>query len=259
VTLLRGLALQAEVVHALILRETRTRFGAHQLGYLWALLEPAIVILTFYAMFRVVGRPAPEGMDLFDFIATGIIPYTLFANTVTRVGEAVNGNKALLFYPQVRPLDLVIARSLLEAATFGAVFMALLGIHALWRQELAIDSPLLVILGLALASLLGTALGLLFCGLAQVSNVAERARGPLLRPLFWMSGIFFTAELLPEHVRAILLYNPVLHTTELVRAGWFDSYAGEHVDLGYVVAWILALGAAGLLLERAVRRRIELS
>jgi len=35
---LRGLVVQGEVIHALILRETRTRFGAYQLGYLWALL-----------------------------------------------------------------------------------------------------------------------------------------------------------------------------------------------------------------------------
>ena len=42
--LLRGLWLSAEVVHALVLRETRTRFGGHKLGYAWALLEP---ILSF--------------------------------------------------------------------------------------------------------------------------------------------------------------------------------------------------------------------
>ena len=258
-TLLRGLSLQFEVVHALVLRETRTRFGAHQLGYLWAILEPSIVILTFFLMFRVANRAVPEGMDAFTFIATGIIPYTLFANSASRVAEAINGNKALLFYPQVRPLDLVIARSILEAATFGAVFMLLLGGHALWYQRFEIDSALLTIEGLVYASLLGTSIGLVFCGLGQVSNVADRARGPLLRPLFWVSGIFFTAGDLSDRVRELLLLNPVLHATEMVRDGWFVSYDDEWVNTPYVLSWIVAMLCVGLLLERKVRRRIELS
>ena len=116
-----------EVVHALALRETRTRFGAHKLGYLWALVEPTLMILTFYILFALASRAAPTGMTLFSFIATGIIPYLLFANTVKRVAEAINGNKALLFYPQVNPIDLVIARVFLEFTTYVGVFLVLMG------------------------------------------------------------------------------------------------------------------------------------
>jgi capsular polysaccharide transport system permease protein len=256
---LRGLASQAEVVHAIVLRETRTRFGRQKLGYLWALLEPSIIIVTFYAVFRISHRMQPAGMDLFDFIATGVIPYTLFGNSVSRVAEAINGNKSLLYYPQVRPIDLVLARSALEAATFAAVFMVLLGGHALWRQELAIDSPLMTITGMAMASLLGTCLGMIFCALGQVSASIDRARGPLVRPLFWISGVFFTVGMLPEAAQGPLLANPLLHAIELVRAGWFESYDAHHVDVRYVAAWILGLMLAALLLERAVRRRIEMT
>ncbi|MEZ4367140.1 MAG: ABC transporter permease [Kofleriaceae bacterium] len=187
------------------------------------------------------------------------MPYTLFTNSVVRVAEAINGNKALLYYPQVRPIDLIIARCLLEAATFAAVFIVLMGGHALATQRLIVDDPLRLIAGMGLASLLGTGLGIIFCGLGQLSTVAERARGPLLRPLFWISGIFFTAETLPAGARDAMLWNPVLHTTELVRDGWFDSYSDEHVSVPYVLAWVGALFLAGLLLERWVRRRIERS
>ena len=255
----RGLALQAEVVHALVLRETRTRFGAHQLGYVWALAEPILSILTFFVLFRVLKRGAPEGMDLFSFVATGLVPYTLFSSSANRVAEAINGNQALLYYPQVRPLDLVIARSVLEAATHGAVFLVLLGVHALWIQELEIDNILLTLLGFILAGALGTSLGVVFCFLGQLSNAVERARGPMMRPLFWISGIFFTAASLPDQVRDVMLWNPVLHITELVRDGWFVSYSSDHLQVAYVCMWILALGTAGLLLERLVRKRIELT
>ncbi len=255
----RGLMIQSEVVFAVILRETRTRFGRNKLGYLWALLEPTIMIVTFHAFYQLAGRSAPAGMDLFSFIATGVVPYTLFMNSVTRVAESVNANKALLFYPQVQPLDLAIARSLLEAATFAAVFILLLGGHAIVVKDLEIDEPLRVILGMGLAGLLGSSLGLVFCGLQQFSTVAERARGPMLRPLFWISGIFFTVETLPESVRSLMMTNPLLHCTEMVRDGWFHSYSDTHTDVAYVLAWVLGLMVVGLVLERIVRRRIELT
>ena len=56
----RGLLPQLRVVQAIALRETRTRFGAHQLGYLWALVEPVLWILTFYGLFTVASE-ALEG------------------------------------------------------------------------------------------------------------------------------------------------------------------------------------------------------
>lgn len=256
-SLRRGVIAQAEVVWALILRETQTRFGRHQLGYLWALLEPTLLIALFYGSFTVAGRHPPPGMSLFTFIATGVLPYTAFAQGANRVAEAINGNKALLYYPRVRPLDLVMARGALEAATVTAALVAILGLHALVVQSFDADDLLQVLLGMTLASTLGAAVGLVFCSLGQLLPSLDRARGPLLRPLFWVSGVFFAAGNMPTGARDALLYNPILHCTELVRDGWFVRYHDDHVSLGYVLGWILAVTLLGLVLERLVRRRIE--
>jgi capsular polysaccharide transport system permease protein len=253
----RGLIAQTEVVHAIILRETRTRFGAHQLGYLWALVEPVLMIVTFLVLSVVAKRSAPFGMDIVGFLTTGIVPYLLFASSAHRVADSINGNRGLLFYPHVQPLDLAIARSILEAATYGGVFIVLMGANALYLREFVIDSALLVAAGFVLASLLGTALGLVFCSLAQYSNAVDRARGPLLRPLFWISGIFFAANQLPTAAADLLGYNPVLTAIELVRSGWYPGYSSAHAHVGYALMCVLTLSFAGLTLERAVRRRIE--
>lgn len=258
-SLLSGLWLQVEVVHALVLRETRTRFGDHKLGYLWALLEPILIIFTLYGLFHLAGRATPPGMDIFGFIATGLVPYHLFAASARQVAESINGNRALLYYPPVQPIDLALARAVLEAATYLTVFVVLMGGHALVLQNLEIDDLLTVLCGFALASLLGASMGLVFCCLGQISNAVDRARGPLLRPLFWISGIFFTAESLPGHIRGPALLNPVFHCVELVRAGWYPTYGAQHADAGYVLAWIGVLAVIGLLLERVIRRRIEVT
>lgn len=256
---LGGALTQLRVVQAIALRETRTRFGKHSAGYVWALVEPTLWIATFYAMYRLGGRHGPYGMELVPFLATGIITYSLFSKTVERGTSAIDANRALLYYPHVQPIDLILARTALEAATYSIVFVLILGAHALVAQQLVIDDALTVVWGMSLASMLGMSMGLVMCALNVVSNTVERVRGPLMRPLFWISGLFFTANSLPTQIREIMMWNPVLHCSEIVRQGWFPQYHAHHAHSTYVLSWILGLTFAGLLVERAVRHRVQLT
>lgn len=248
---------QMSVVYALVLRETRTRFGAHQLGYLWALLEPVVWILSFYTLFALLGRTVPNGMDIASFITTGLVPFQLTMRTAERSTTAISANRAMLFYPQVKPLDLILARTALESMTLGIVFLLLVGGAAAFQQRPVIDSALTAMTGLSLAALLGLSLGVLLCSLSVYSNAVERLQGPLFRPLFWLSGVFFTADSLPSHARELLLYNPILHNVELTREGWFPSYNAHHASPAYVLAWCGGCLLLGLILERSGRSRIE--
>lgn len=256
-SLLSGALSQLRVVHAVALRETRTRFGAHQLGYLWALLEPVFWIATFGGMFWALGRLTPHGLELIPFLATGIIPYELVMKTSDRVSNSIEANRALLFYPQVQTLDLALARGGLEIATCIAVFAAIVGGYGLYVRELHVDDVLRVLLGMGLAGLLGLALGLVLCASSVLSKSVDRIRGPLFRPLFWVSGLFFTADAIPLHIRRYLMWNPILHCVEIVRDGWFTGYRSSEASPAYVLVWIILLAFAGLTLERAVRRRIQ--
>lgn len=254
---LDGLFNQLQVLQALVLRETRTRFGAHYLGYLWAFLEPSFWIGTFAVLYAIARRHAPPGLDVIDFLATGVLTYLVFRQTADRSVSSISSNTSLLFYPQVRPLDLVVSRSLLEVCTISTVFVVLVGLNALYKQSFEIDNLLNVMIGFGLAGLLGASLGLTLCALSTFSNVIERILSPLLRPLFWTSGLFFCAADLPSNVREILLWNPVLHCTETVREGFFTSYGAHYGDIRYVITWIVGLSLFGLTAERAARRRLE--
>jgi capsular polysaccharide transport system permease protein len=255
----RGALTQLQVVHALLLRETRTRFGANHLGYLWAFIEPGLWIGMFYGLYALLGRIAPPGMSPFAFLVTGIVPFSLFRETTVRAMTAIDANKGLLFYPQVRPLDLVVARVLLEAATHLGVMGLFMSALALFEGVPRIDSVLETLAGLGLASVLGAALGLVCCGLSVYSPTVERLFPAVLRLLFWGSAVFHPVESLPKQLRDVLLLNPVTHAVELVRDGWFPGYDARHVDPVYVLSWILILAFFGLTLERMARRHLELT
>lgn len=132
----RGLAIQGRVVHALMLRETRTRFGRNYLGYLWGIIEPVLWILSFWALNEFGVRSSSSNLDFVGFIATGLITYDMFRSTVSRCMTSIEANRGLLFYPQIRPLDLVFARALLEVTTLALVFVVILGVNGIFVEEL---------------------------------------------------------------------------------------------------------------------------
>jgi len=256
---MRGSLTQLHVVFALLIRETKTRFGDNQLGYLWAFIESGLWIGMFIGFYNVFGRITPPGMSVVAYLVTGIVPFSLFRDTAQRCMSAVEANKGLLFYPQVRPLDLVIARAALEAVTYLGVMTLFLGGLALYEGPPRIDSLLETFGGLALAAGFGAALGLLCCGLSVFTPTLERLFPSVLRLLFWFSAVFHPVESLPKAMRDVLLLNPVTHAIELVRDGWFLGYDARSASASYVLGWILVLSFFGLSIERMARRRLELS
>jgi len=256
---MRGLLTQLQVVYALLLRETKTRFGLSHLGYIWALVPSAAWILMFAGLYEVFGRMAPPGTSMVAFLTTGIVPFSAFRETATRCMSAIDANKGLLFYPQVRPLDLVVARAVLEGATHLLLLALFLGGLALVEGPPRIDSLLQTLIGLGLAIGLGASLGLLCCALSVYTPVVERIFSTVMRIIFWTSALFHPVESLPTVGRDVLLLNPVAHAIETVRDGWFPGYDARHSDVWYPIVWILVLSFFGLSVERMARRRLELS
>lgn len=256
---MHGVLTQLHVVYAVLLRETKTRFGSHRLGYLWAIVHPLLWIGMFALLYRAVGRALPPGTSQIAFLATGIVPFTLFRETASRCMSAIDGNRGLLFYPLVRPLDLVIARVVLEFVTQLIVLTLLLCASAFIDDTLQVHDLLRTLSGLVLAAGLGASLGLVCCGLSVYSRVVEQLFPAVVRPLFWVSAVFHPVASMPTGIRELLLLNPVTHVVEMVRDGWFPGYAAQHVDVWYVAIWVLVLSFFGLTLERTARRHLELS
>ncbi len=256
--MVRSLILQLQVVHALMVRETRTRFGTHRLGYIWAFVGPLTFIGLFAASYLVLGRLVPMHLAVVPYLASGFVPFAAFRETAGRSVKAIASNQPLLFYASVRPLDLVIARVLLEAATQVVVFALLMGGYALYEGTLEVDDILQVIVGFGLAVGLGGGFGLLMCSLTAYFRTVEQLIGPLLRPLFWISGLFFPIGALPRRAQELLLYNPLAHAIDLVRDGWFPRYHAAPVNITYPLMWILTMTFLGLFMERGARRRVHL-
>ena len=108
------LAITARVVTALLLRETRVRFGRSQIGYLWAVLEPLGGVLIIASVFHVIGRIPDVGRSLYLFLALGMLGYSIQRRLAVQLGSAFEANQALLTFPIVKRVDVLLARGILQ-------------------------------------------------------------------------------------------------------------------------------------------------
>ena len=78
----------------------------------------------------------------------------------------------------------------------------------------------------------------------------------VLRPLFWISGVFFTSGMLPSELRDMALFNPLLHMIDLHRSAFFHEFEHQHASYSYAIFSLLAVLFMAALLHRALRRHI---
>jgi ABC-type polysaccharide/polyol phosphate export permease/Flp pilus assembly protein TadD len=248
---------QGRVVHALIIRETRTRFGDSKLGYGWALLEPTAHILMLSLVFAVLmrGRP-PIGEEFFIFYYTGIIPYHMFVHTSSSMTYAIAGNGSLLQLPLVGTFDVLMARGLLELLTDTLVAALLLagfgalGLGALPQDFAGVSTSLLVVW------LLGCGCGFLNAVINAFAKSWDKIWAQLTRLLYFCSGIFYVPGMMPEWIRDILAWNPLLHAVDWFRSSFFREYEPHWLDRSYLLTFAVVTLLAGLGLERGLQRRL---
>lgn len=243
-------------VMALMLREMTTTYGRSPGGYIWAILEPvaALALLTF--VFSLVLRTPSIGTSFALFYATGYLPFTLFQTLSSKVSKATSFSKSLLAYPRVTYIDAILARFVLNLLTHLLIFYLMMTGIALFLDVRSILDVPSILLSLAMASLLGLGIGVLNCFLMLAFPVWEQFWSILMRPIFLISGIFFTYEDVPAGVRDYMWYNPLMQIIGEMRSGFFPTYAAAYVSVPYIMAIALISLSAGLLLLKRHHREL---
>lgn len=257
-SLFRRLRTQRRIIGALIIRESRTRFAEHKLGYGWALIEPILHIALLSVTFAVLmhGRP-PIGGHFFIFYYTGLIPYLIFSHASSGMSHAVTGNGAVLQLPPVTTFDVIAARGLLEVATDIVVAVILLagfaaiGLAAAPQDLWAASTALLV------AATFGCGVGYMNAVLTVFFRSWEKAYNQLTRVLYFISGIFYVPAMMPDWARHALAWNPLLHAIDWFRAGFFVGYEPHWLDRSYLVVLAIVALLGGFGLERGLRRKLS--
>lgn len=250
---LQSWKVQGRVIGALILRETQTRFGRNNIGYLWAFAEPLTLLITFCTLFYYFGYFGRIQYNIIAFLATGIITFTSIRTMASNLSGAVSANKGLLVYPQVTPLDTIIARAILQTVTFLIILFVILGVA--WVFDLApLPHDFLgTLIALGAFTLLGFSIGLLQHGILAILPLTTHIFSPLWRVLFFTSCVFYTMHDLPYAAQKILYYNPLAHGIEMLRHAYFVGYESPVQNYNFMLICSGICLFMGLLIERLYR------
>lgn len=249
------LVLQARVIGALVLRETRATFGTSQIGYLWAIITPAAGVGILVFLFSLAGRQAPFNSSLALFFATGILILEYFTKLSNTLMNTFSANKALLTYPLIKEVDAILARYILISATYILIMVIFFSsLIALGLAELP-AYPERVILAVLVTGLLGLGFGTLNAVVSSLWDSWAHIEKVLTRPLFFLSGIFYIPAMLPPEAVEFLKWNPVLHLVEWMREGYYPNYDSILLQPMYPFGLAMVLLLLGLTGERLYRKK----
>lgn len=254
---LRGFRLQATVVHALLLREMQTRFGRNQLGFLWLFLEPLMLAGAIATMKWAagIGQEHP-GISVFVFALAGYLPYFTFRAIISRAPGTLHSNMTLLYHSNIKLIDVVLARHLLEMAAIITVMALIVAGFAIW-VDLQPNSIPTLLGGLLLLFAFANGLGLMAAAASAASEMAERLIHPLVYLSLPISGALTALHSLPPWLRELFLLNPQANIHEMVREGFFGHLLPSYYDVGFILFWVGVVNLLGLAGLRAVRPTLK--
>ncbi len=214
------------LIRSMVRRDIVGRYRGSFGGIFWTLLNPLLLMATYYFVFGVVLRarfgndPSRSGFVL--YFLCGMLPWLAISEAAGRapfvILEHRNFVKKLVFPLETLPVNLVLAGLVTEAfalGVFAAFLIAVRGavpVTALWLPALVVPQ---VLFTLGLAWLL-SALGAYLRDLGQVN-------GFLLTLWFFLTPICYPVESLPREALAVLAKNPVFVLVEGYRGVLLES------------------------------------
>lgn len=202
------------VIHALALRELKSRYAGTLAGTFWMIFHPIAIITVFYFVFAVGFKAkAPGSAPFILWFVTGLIVWFYFNDTLLAITGAVMSNahlvKKTIFPTEVLPL-VQIGAGLITHLVFLGVVIAILVFYQVPFEP----GRLLVVYFMLCTTALLLGMGWLLAALQVFYRDISQAMTIIMNLLFWMTPIVWTQDLLPAAYRNLLALNPVYYLVE---------------------------------------------
>lgn len=252
----RSLAIQTRIIGALLMREILTRYGRHNIGFLWLFVEPMMFTLGVTALWSATKTTHGSHLPIVAFAVTGYSSVLLWRNMPNRCANAIPPNLSLMYHRNVKVIDIFFSRILLEIAgtTTSFITLAILFTAIGWMK--APEDIVKIIFGWFMLAWFGAALALLVGALSEKSEIIEKVWHPITYLMFPLSGSVFMVDWLPPAAQKFVLMLPMVHGVEVLREGYFGSAVRAHYDLSYMAIVCLCMTLLALALVRDIGRKV---
>ena len=190
------------------------------------------------------------GTDAALWLMVGMMGFLMFRRTAAQTQNAVNANTGLFTYRQVKPIDTVLVRGVLEGFLVLVITMILFGGAALFGLSVLPADPLSMLEAGFGLWLLGIGFGLIASVATELIPELGKLIDYVMVPMNFISGAVFPIGNLPEPYRGWLFLNPVAQGMEAARQGFATYYhAAPELSIAYLYESALVLVFLGLVLH----------
>lgn len=251
-----GMEIQSRVIHALMIRELTTRFGRENIGFLWIMVEPLLFAGLVAIMWRFMKGPEEHGIGIVAFVVSGYIPITLFRHGISRSVMIFTVNGSLLYHRQIKILDFIMVRYIIEMLGGMMAYLFIATILMLFGQFPVPDDIGLFIAGWLIYALFSFSLCLVVAPLSEMSEVLEKFVPVTTYIMIPFSGLFTMASWMTPTLREYLLWSPFVHGMEMMRKGIWGDNVTAYYNVWNPIACSVLFMTIGLALCRRVRRTL---
>lgn len=241
----RNLWRYRDLVGRMTARNLKVKYKRSALGFVWTLLNPLMTVTILIGVFSYVVKVDID--EFWAFLISGYFVWNFLGQTLssaTYVLREYGHLSRAVSFPKEAP---ILAAALSRLVEFGIEMVLVLVVIAIFRHGGLPAAFAWIPLLIVLQVLLGLGLAFPVATLAAFFHDVEHAIPILLTALFYLSPVFYSAELVPESVRSLYLANPLaglLTLFQTVVYGGQVPSTGMLLEVGGVSAVLLALGYA---------------
>lgn len=202
-----------ELIHTFVMRDIRVRYKQTSLGAAWAIIQPLFTMVVFTIFFGRLAKMPSEGIPYPLFSYAALLPWTLFAEGITRSTSSMIINANIMTKVYFPRLVMPISGILSPVVDFAVAFIILIGMilyYGFIPTHNIIWLPAFILL--ALATSLGVGLWL------SALNVKYRDfqyTVPFIIQLWlFASPVAYPSTLVPEKYMLIYGLNPMAGVIE---------------------------------------------
>jgi len=242
---------------ALFLREALSRIFSGRAAWFWLLAEPVFNVAYLIVLFTMIRMQIIGGIDTAIWLTLGMLGFFMFQRTSSQVMNAISANQALFSYRQVKPIDTLLVRGVLEGFLMILITSILLAGMAILGYSIIPADPLLVISAFFGLWCVGMGFGLITSVAKELVPELGKIIGFIMKPMMIVSGVIFPISVVPPLYREWLMLNPIAHGLEAVRLGFSPYYhAVPELSLSYIYSFALVSIFFGLALHRRFALRL---
>jgi capsular polysaccharide transport system permease protein len=233
-----------DVIYAIFLREVKSN-SSDKFGIAWSVISPVAFIFMLSFIRSKINGDDTHGIPTFFFMAYGMILIQFFIGLVNSTSIVIKKHKPLYAFRQVQPISSILAVTLFECLVKAFVILIIGMICFIMQFDIYIIDPLSVLFNLFKLTVFSMSIGVIFSLAACYVPEVDKVRGLIMRPMFFISAVFFSLQDVPPEYWPYLTWNPVLHAIELTRYAVYPEYGDAGVSDFYLNVFTLtSLGVA---------------